>query len=565
MSKNTKLELTWIGKENRPKLEPRILIEDPDKSHLAARRVTDSDLFDNRLIHGDNLLALKALEQEYCNAVQCVYIDIPFNTGQAFQHYDDGVEHSLWLSLIRDRLELLRQVLSPSGSIWVHCDDNEHAYLKVLMDEIFGRANFLANVCWEKVYTLKNSAKHFSSMHDFILVYAKDIDRVRLSLLPRGEKQNAGFKNPDDDPRGPWIDSAMHGRNYYSKGTYTVTSPSGKAFTPPPGRYWTVSFENFNRLDSENRIWWGKDGNNAPRKKTFIDEVRGGVIPGTIWSHEEAGQNAEAKDEIKRLFPEANEVFITPKPERLIQRILTIATLPGELVLDSFAGTGTTGAVAHKMRRRWLMVELGDHAETHILPRLRKVVDGDDSGGVTESVNWKGGGGFRYYRLAPSLLERDQWGNWVISKQFNSAMLAEAVCKLEGFTYAPSQDHYWEHGHSTERDYIYVTTQKLTHQQLHALSEEVGPERSLLVCCAAFRGSADQWPNLTLKKIPKAVMERCEWGRDDYSLSISNLPAAESLDVNGDAESPTAKKKAGPKKAKVAGQADLFGGEGEEA
>ncbi len=233
-------------------------------------------------------------------------------------------------------------------------------------------------------------------------------------------------------------------------------------------------------------------------------------------------------------------------------------------MLDSFAGSGTTGAVAHKMRRRWVMIELGDHAHTHILPRLRKVVNGDDSGGITEAVDWTGGGGFRFYHLAPSLLERDQWDNWVISKQFNPAMLAEAMCKLEGFTYAPSQDHYWEHGHSTERDFVYVTTQKLTHQQLHALSEEVGPERSLLVCCAAFRGSSDQWTNLTLKKIPKAVMDRCEWGRDDYSLSISKLPAAEALDAD-DAEPTPAKKKAATKKAKVAGQADLFGGGGEQA
>jgi adenine-specific DNA-methyltransferase len=485
MTKKQKLELTWIGKENRPKLEPRILLEAPEKSYHAKHRVTESDLFDNRLIFGDNLLALKALESEYSGKVKCVFIDPPYNTGSAFSHYDDGVEHSIWLSLMRDRLEIILRLLSEDGSLWITIDDNEAHYLKVLCDEVFGRANFLTTICWEKIYTLKNSAKHFSAMHDFILVYAKDIKKVSLSPLERGEKQNAGFKNRDGDPRGSWLDSAMHGRNFYSKGSYTFRSPSGKEFSPPPGRYWTVSEENFKALDADNRVWWGKSGNNAPRKKTFLTEVRQGVVPGTIWFYRDAGQNAEAKNEIKSLFAENGEVFITPKPEKLLKQILTIATRKGDLVLDSFAGTGTTGAVAHKMGRRWIMVELGEHCHTHVIPRLQKVIDGEDPGGITKSVDWKGGGGFRYYRLAPSLLEKDRWGNWVISHDYNAAMLAEAVCKLEGFTYAPSDVVYWQHGHSTEHDFIHVTTQSLTADQLRALSDEVGPEQTLLVLCAS--------------------------------------------------------------------------------
>jgi adenine-specific DNA-methyltransferase len=214
------------------------------------------------------------------------------------------------------------------------------------------------------------------------------------------------------------------------------------------------------------------------------------------------------------------------KPENLIRRVLTLATKRGDLVLDSFAGSGTTGAVAHKMGRRWIMVELGEHCHTHIIPRLKKVIDGQDPGGITKAVGWKGGGGFRYYRLAPSLIEKDAWGNWVINKAYNAAMLAEALCKLEGFTYAPSDTVYWQHGHSTERDFIYVTTQNLSHDQLQALSDEVGSERSLLVLCTAFRGKADRYPNLTIKKIPKTVMARCEWGKDDYSLQVENLPKA---------------------------------------
>jgi adenine-specific DNA-methyltransferase len=319
----------------------------------------------------------------------------------------------------------------------------------------------------------------------------------------------------------------VHARNFYSKGSYSVVSPGGKSFSPPPGRYWTVSEENFRALDADNRIWWGKDGINAPRKKTFLTEVKGGVVPGTIWSHQEAGQNAEAKGEIKALVGDGDEVFITPKPERLIQRVLSIATNPGDLVLDSFAGSGTTGAVAQKMGRRWIMVELGEHCHTHIIPRLKKVIDGEDKGGITEAVGWQGGGGFRYYRLAPSLLEKDKWGNWVINHDYNAAMLAEALCKLEGFTYAPSDAVYWQHGHSTERDFVYVTTASLTHEQLQQLADEVGPDRSLLVLCTAFRARIDAYPNLTVKKIPKQVLSRCEWGHDDYSLQVENLPAME--------------------------------------
>ena len=217
------------------------------------------------------------------------------------------------------------------------------------------------------------------------------------------------------------------------------------------------------------------------------------------------------------------DVFITPKPEKLISRILTIATNPGDLILDSFAGSGTTGAVAHKMGRRWIMVELGEHCHTHIIPRLKKVIDGEDQGGISKAVNWQGGGGFRYYRLAPSLLETDRWGNWVINQSYNAAMLAEALCKLEGFRYAPSDSVYWQHGHSTEQDFIYVTTASLTHEQLQELSDEVGEGRSLLVLCTAFRGRGD-YAHLTVKKIPRQVLSRCEWGHDDYSLKVENLP-----------------------------------------
>lgn len=526
-SKKQKLELTWIGKENRPKLEPRILVEDPEKSYHAPHRVGAHDCFDNKLIFGDNLLALKALEQEYAGKVKCVFIDPPYNTGSAFEHYDDGVEHSLWLSLMRERLELLRRLLSNDGSLWITIDDNEYAYLRILCDEIFGRGNFIDTIIWQKVYTIKNSARHFSGMHDYVLVFAKNKECWSRNDLPRTPKQDKAYKNPDNDSRGPWKATPLQARNYYSKGLYEIHSPGGNIFKPPQGTYWRTSEERFLEMDEDNRIWWGKDGKNVPAQKRFLSEVSGGVAPSTLWSHEDAGHNGEAKNELRAVLKgNSEDLFVTPKPERLVERIVHIATNTGDLVLDSFLGSGTTAAVAHKMGRRWIGIELGEHCHTHCIPRLQKVIDGEDPGGITKAVNWQGGGGFRYYKLAPSLLEKDKWDNWVISKEYNAAMLAEAVCKLEGFTYAPSDSLYWQHGHSTETDFIYVTTASLKHAQLQQLSDEVGPNRSLLVVCPAFRGKKDGYENLTVAKVPKAVLDRCEWAHDDYSLRVENLPEA---------------------------------------
>ncbi|MGR5256990.1 site-specific DNA-methyltransferase [Vibrio aestuarianus] len=523
MSK-TKLELTWIGKNERKKLEPRILLEDPSKSYHASQKVTDNDIFDNKLIFGDNLLALKALEQEYAGKVKCVFIDPPYNTGSAFEHYDDGVEHSIWLTLMRDRLEIIRNLLSDDGSLWITIDDNEAHYLKVMCDEIFGRNNFLTTVVWQKIYTTKNSAKYFSSMHDHMLVYAKNIESFQLNDLPREDKQNKAYKNPDNDPRGPWKATPLHARNYYGLGKYSVSAPSGRIIAgPPSGTYWRVSEENFKKMDSENRIWWGSKGDGTPAQKRFLSEVRQGVTPNTLWLHSDAGHNGEAKNELRALLPEEDNLFVTPKPERLLERVLMAATQPGDLVLDSFAGSGTTGAVAHKMGRRWVMVELGEHCHTHIIPRLQKVIDGEDQGGISKSVNWQGGGGFRYYKLAPSLIVKDKFGMEVINKEYNPEMLAEAVCKLEGFTYAPSEVDWWDHGYSTETDHIYVTTQSLSVDKLEALSEEVGSDRTLLVMCGAFRCEAGRFANLTLKKLPKAILDKCQFGQDDYSLNVANL------------------------------------------
>jgi adenine-specific DNA-methyltransferase len=525
MANKQKLELTWIGKENRPKLEPRILLEDPALSYHAAQRITDNDIFDNRLIFGDNLLALKALEQDFAGKVKCIFIDPPYNTGSAFEHYDDGVEHSLWLSLMRDRLELLRRLLREDGSIWITIDDNEAHYLKVLCDEIFGRRNFISTIAWQKKYAVKSDSEFLSESHDFILIYAKTKEKFTLGRFERTAQQDARYSNPDNDPRGPWTSGPIQRNEARDYAIFEIEGPSGRKHLPPKGTSWRFTRERMAELIAENRIWFGESGNNVPRFKRFLCDVVDSVPATTWWNYQDFGHNDEGRRETKQLFSDAGG-FATPKPERLIDRILTLATKPGELVLDSFAGSGTTGAVAQKMGRRWIMIELGEHIHSHIIPRLKKVTDGEDPGGVTEATGWQGGGGFRYFKLAPSLLEKDKWDNWVISKEYNSAMLAEAICKLESFTYAPSETLYWQQGYSTERDFLYVTTAHLTPEQLQQLSEEVGRERTLLVLCTAFRGKSDRFPNLTVKKIPTQVLSRCEWGHDDYSLQVENLPKA---------------------------------------
>jgi len=545
MSKKQKLELTWVGKENRPRLEPRILLEDPEKSYHAAHRVGETDVFDNRLIFGDNLLALKALEQEFAGKVKCVFIDPPYNTGSAFEHYDDGLEHSIWLGLMRDRLEILRNLIAADGSIWLTIDDNEAHYLKILLDEIFGRANFFGDIIWQHSIQGKNDAKTVSLHHNHLLVYSKS-EAFRRNKIPRSEEHNVNYSNPDRDPKGPWRSGDVRSPNLRENLRYTVKTPSGRKI-PPPEKGWRWAEATFYEKVKTGEITFLNNETRVLRKIYLKDQD--GRVPESIWFAADAGTTREATGELRQVLGDIENLFPTPKPEKLIQRILQIATDPGDLVLDSFAGSGTTGAVAQKMGRRWIMVELGEHCHTHIIPRLQKVIDGEDKGGVTEAVGWQGGGGFRYFKLAPSLLETDKWGRDVISKAYNAEMLAEALCKIEGFTYAPSDAVYWQHGLSTERDFIYVTTQTLGVEQLQQLSEEVGSERSLLVLCSAFRGNPDRWPNLTVKKIPNHIRSRCEWGHDDYSLNVENLPKAP---PRPEPEA-TSTAKAG------AGQPDLFG------
>ncbi|MDE3027508.1 MAG: site-specific DNA-methyltransferase [Paracoccaceae bacterium] len=560
--KKTKLELTWIGKDNRPRLEPRILIEEPEFSHHASTR-RESDIFDNMLIHGDNLLALKALETDPAvrGKVKCIFIDPPYNTGSAFEHYDDGLEHSLWLTMMRDRLEILRNILSDEGSIWITVDDNEVHYLKVICDEVFGRRNFISNAIWQKKYAPANDAIWISQNHDHILIYAKDSAQWRPNQLPRDKKSLSVYKNPDNDPRGDWrsdnytcAKSADERPNLY----YPITNPNtGQEIWPKKTRVWGYGPETHAQHVAENLIWWGKDGKGkVPALKRFVTSLKNdGIKALSVWLWEEVGSTQDGRKE--QIALNSQDPFSTPKPEKLLQRIIHLASEPGDLILDSFAGSGTTGAVAHKMGRRWIMVELGDHAKTHIVPRIQKVIDGTDKGGVTEAANWKGGGGYRFFRLAPSLLQKDVWGNWVISKDYNAEMLAEAMCKHFNYVYGPSDEAYWMHGQASENAFIYVTTASLTFAQLRAISDEVGEGRSLLICCMAYEAQGEALDNLTLKKIPRVVLDRCEWGKDDYSLRIDALPMADAVEeiLEADTGTPASKKT----KVRTASMPDLFG------
>lgn len=558
MANKQKLELTWIGKENRPRLEPRILLEDSEKSYHAKHRIGKNDIFDNRLIFGDNLLALKALEQEFSGKIKCVYIDPPFNTGAAFEHYDDGVEHSVWLGLMRDRFHLLKNLLSNDGILFVHLDNTEMAYTKVLLDEVFGRNNHLNTITMttNDPSGFKATSSTIFSTSNYLLIYAKDktLKPLKKVFIEKAYdtayskvlvNRNLSYK----EWRWDGIRDVVAKKLGY-KDAKSALRELGISFEDEIA---TFAIENADRVFQIAAIGGGA----AIKRKVTIDESK--KCRDEIFVH----PNEDVEDFYilngrqvlfydKRIIEKDGHRFPAElltdvwtdiswngigsegsvefkngkKPESLIKRILEMATSYGDLVLDSFGGSGTTGAVAHKMGRRWIMVELGVHCHSHIIPRIRKIIDNQDFAGVTQSVNWKGGGGFRYYKVAPSLLEKDKWGNWVINKEYNAAMLAEAVCKLEGFAYSPSDSLYWMHGKSTETDFIYVTTQNLSRDQLSLLSDEVGSARTLLVMCSAFRAKAEDFPNLTIKKIPNTVLSKCEWGHDDYSLQVENLPSA---------------------------------------
>lgn len=531
---NQKLELTWIDKGKESILEPRILIEDTKFSYGIQKS-------DNMLIHGDNLLALKALEQDFSGRIKCVYIDPPYNTGNAFTHYDDGLQHSLWLSLMKSRLEVIKNLLANDGVLFVSIDDDEAHYLKILCDEIFGRSNFSGTFIWEKKKK-PSFLSNMGSVTEYILSYCKNIKLAPPFIYGETTK---GKKYPFNNAGNGIRILTFKAGSVQFKIPDQVVNPTdmsgGNIITRLLDRLVIKDGLNLNdfRLEGEWRYSQEKLNEIIENNEEIVisqvpfrpNHIRLGGEPKKMKNllsvaHYEMSTYEDASKESIQLFGNEDS-FDYPKPEKLIYTLINSVTKIGDIVLDSFLGSGTTVAVAHKMDRRWIGIELGEHARTHCYPRMKAVVDGEQ-GGISKIIDWKGGGGFKFYTLAPSLLNTDQYGNWVISKEYNANMLAAAMAKQEGFRYQPNETVYWKHGKSSEKDYIFTTTQFVTVEALDKIHDEMNPDESLLIACKAFQLECEnRHSNISIKKIPGMLLGKCEFGKDDYSLNIVNVPTEE--------------------------------------
>jgi adenine-specific DNA-methyltransferase len=531
-----KLELTWIGKGEEPKLEPRILIENPEFSYGDPKS-------ENLLIHGDNLLALKALEQDFTGKIKCIYIDPPYNTGNAFEHYDDGIEHSIWLSLMKPRLELLKNLLREDGVIFISISEDEVHYLKVLCDEVFGRRHSCGTFIWEKKRKPSFLNAQMGSITEYVLVYAKNRDKAPAFSIEKVSDSetyplyNAG--NSRGELRFPPKSMIFlkHEDGIYEPQEFVEATSKVVLKNQLEVR----DGKNLNEVVLEGEWRYGQNAINEqisngdyyvvktlkfrPRRvfenKDEIKKMHNLLSR----SHYEMATYEDATAESKALF--GDNPFDYPKPEKLVWTFIESVTSPGDIILDSFLGSGTTAAVAHKMNRRWIGVELGEHAKTHCYTRLKGVVNGEQ-GGISKVVDWKGGGGFKFYNLAPSLLNEDKYGNWIISREYNAQMLASAVSKQEGFNYQPDEQVYWKQGMSSEKDFIFTTTQFITAELVDKIHEEMQPGESLLIACKSYQeGCENRHSNISIKKIPHMLMGRCEYGKDDYSFNIVNIPVDE--------------------------------------
>lgn len=562
-TKINKLELTWIGKEDEPlAIEPRLLLDTPEYSFGEVETGTlpnGKSWPGNMLIHGDNLLALRALEENFKGAVKCIYIDPPFNTGSRIDAdgkdvgYDDGIEHSIWLNMMYQRFQILHGLLREDGAIFVHLDDNESDYCKVILDEIFGRKNFMNRVTVDarspSAFSTVNPGMFVASEH--ILFYAKNRsklieNRVRTPRTPdyAYNKYITNIEKPYSEwefisvseafarygkVRSDNPESILKAYNKFIIDNaericrYTAISDSGAGQKVVELK--TLSLSNPNRIFMLERegldnvyVINGQQLAFYSKNIHVIDGVpQASKLLTDIWTD-------IAWEGIAR---EGDVTFKRgKKPERLIKRCLELATSCAyDIVLDSFLGSGTTAAVAHKMNRRWIGIELGEHAYSHCVHRLSRIVDGTDQGGISKAVNWQGGGGFRFYELAPSLLNHDKYGNLVINKDYNADMLAAAMAKHQGFTFSPDPEMYWKQGHSSEHDFIFTTTQLITAEMLETIHEQLGENESLLICCSKFQPECrNKYSNITIKKIPKVLLDTCEFDHDDYSLNIVSVP-----------------------------------------
>lgn len=544
-----RLELTWPGKDERFNPEPRILLEDKAKSYGDAES-------GNMLIHGDNLLALKALEQDYAGKVKCIYIDPPYNTGNAFEHYDDGLEHSIWLSLMRDRLEILKRLLAEDGFFCCQIDDSEGQYLKILCDEIFGRNNYLTTFYIQVRYPNKTLAEDsdYQKVIEQCHIYAKqkglakvnrpseeyNIDKFKWQILEKatGEEIKLGNKKviifKPDEYEIKEIPASLSGlKETWATGSLArVRASAGEFF-----ELYLSQRKSQDGLGCLYKVYGiGEDGLgyryiSGPKKETA---TKGKFYSGIPINRQEELQSGKSY----KYLPVSNFYDLAgsfgncrleggvdfkggKKPEILLEMLIRYFSNPGDLVLDSFLGSGTTAAVAHKMGRRWIGVEMGDHVYTHCIPRLQKVINGEDQGGITKAVNWQGGGGFKFYELASSLIVKDKYGQQIISDKYNADMLAEAMCKVLGYHYKPDAEKYWKQGYSSEKSFIYTTTLSMQEESLGKLAAEVGSD-NLLICCSAFIGNKTAYPNITVKKIPTAILKKCEWGREGYPLNLKD-------------------------------------------
>jgi len=522
-----KLELTWIGKDEEVKLEPRILIEDPAKSYGDPNS-------ENMLIHGDNLLALKALEQDFAGKIKCIYIDPPYNTGSAFEHYDDNLEHSTWLNLMKPRLEILKSLLSKDGVIFISIDDDEYAYIKVLCDEVFGRNNFTGTFIWEKKKKPSFLSK-MGSVTEYVLSYAKRIDSAPNFIYGETTK---GKKYPLNNA-GNGIKQLLFPPKSVKFGiSDQVVEPrdmsEGKIVTRLLDSIKIIDGTNVNefRLEGEwrysqqkvNEILEAGEIIYISKEPFRPNHIKAGGEPKKIKNllsvaHFGMDTYEDSTSETVKLFGE--NAFDYPKPEKLIYTLINSVTQAGDWVLDSFLGSGTTAAVAHKAELKYIGIEFGNHAVTHCRPRLQKVVDGNDGLKLSEELGWQGGGGFKFYNLATSLLKQDNYGNWVIDEKYNATMLAHAMCKHEGFRFEPHTELYWKQGKSTETDFIFVTTNFVTVEQLDTIHSEMLPGESLLICAKSFAPECEgKYPTITTKKIPKMILGKCEFGKENYDLNI---------------------------------------------
>lgn len=568
-----RLELTWIGKDEQPQVEPRILLHDPSKDYGDPNA-------QNMLIHGDNLLVLKALEQQFAGQVKCIYIDPPYNTGAAFEYYDDNLEHSTWLNLMYPRIKILHSLLSESGSIWISIDDVECHYLRTILDEIFGRNFFVADITYERSGSAGlGQGGLFVNTSEHILVYSKGNFQynkilgstpLELKTMKRYNKVlvNEGTRELVDE-----FVSKSNGTpvKIYRHSGFEIQSISLRDFSNREREIraeFVAFFEKLfrtNNVQKENQFqndlmsrmdkeylytvdYIPSRGKNKDMPTTlyyynselfawlkdtaYLED--GNIVKTnnltTVWKHEDIPK-ADLANEGGVDFPRSK------KPEQLIKRILQISTNEGELVLDSFLGSGTTAAVAHKLKRQWIGIEMGDHAYTHCKVRLDHVIDNKDPRGITSSSNWQGGGGYKFYELAPTLIEKDKYGNSVFSSKYNSTMIAAAVAKINGFTYAPNKEVYWKQGYSQDNSFIYVTTQYLDSKMLDSIAEDVDPFENLLVCAPAFdNGLSKRYDNINVHKIPQSVLKKCEFCVDNYNLNIIDPPEIDEYEWKEDEE-----------------------------